>query len=92
LLGSLISGASSANFASSSGQTVGTQNKIEDFSQSQHDVIEFVGVFDGAKHVHSFNQLDINQIGGDTVIRAGADAVTLVGFTGTLTADDFAFA
>ena len=33
-------------------QTVGTQNFIHDFSQSQHDVIEFAGVFDGANTHH----------------------------------------
>src|SRR5262249_23233122 len=77
------------------GQTVGTQNKIEDFSQSQHDVIEFVGVFDGATHITSIDQLHIDYpppSGGDTVIHAGEDVVTLVGFTGTLTAQDFVFA
>src|SRR5262249_39948749 len=74
------------------GQTVGTQNIIEDFHQSQ-DVIKFAGVFDGATHITSFNQLHIDPpSGGNTVIHAGADAVTLVGFTGTLTAHDFVFA
>jgi hypothetical protein len=73
------------------GQTVGTQNTIEDFHQSQ-DVIKFAGVFAGATHITSFDQLVINQSGGNTVIHAGEDAVTLVGFTGILTAHDFVFA
>jgi hypothetical protein len=74
------------------GQTVGTQNLAHDFSQTQHDLIEFAGVFDGATHITSFNQLVITPGGGNTVIQAGADSVTLVGFTGTLTAQDFVFA
>jgi hypothetical protein len=69
-------------------QTVGNQNFIHDFNQSQHDVIKFIDVFDGATHITSFEQLVIN----DNVIQAGADQVTLVGFTGTLTVEDFLFA
>jgi hypothetical protein len=72
------------------GRTVGTHNTIEDFSQSQHDVIEFSGV----AGVASFANLtfDTTTTPGSTIIHAGADAVTLVGFTGTLTANDFLFA
>jgi hypothetical protein len=59
-------------------------------------VIEFAGVFDGATHITSFAQLVIDPpSGGNTVIHAGADEVTLMGFinhdTGTLTANDFLF-
>src|SRR5262249_26354947 len=68
-------------FKDTATQTVGTQNFIHDFIQSQHDVIEFSGV----AGVHSFADLKIT--GG--TIQAGADQVTLVGFTGTLTAHDF---
>ena len=72
------------------GQTVGTQNTIEDFSQSQHDTIEFSQV----AGVTGFNNLtfDIVTLPGDTIIHAGTDSVTLVGFTGILTANDFLFA
>jgi hypothetical protein len=73
--------------------TVQTENFIEDFSQSRHDVIEFSGV----AGVTSFQNLTFNtmEVPGSTVIHAGADRVTLVGFidgvTGTLTASDFLF-
>ena len=74
------------------GQTVGTQNFIHDFSQSQHDLIMFVHV----AGVTSFNDLlpffDTASDFGSTIIHAGNDVVTLVGFTGTLTAGDFLFA
>ena len=74
------------------GQTVGTDNTIEDFSQSQHDVIEFIGV----AGVHSFADIapyiDQTSVPGSTIIHAGADQVTLANFTGTLTAHDFLFA
>jgi hypothetical protein len=68
--------------------TVGTQNTIEDFSQSQHDQI----VFSNVVGVHSFNDLVITQTGTDTVITAGADQVTLHNFSGSLTAHDILFA
>ena len=68
--------------------TVGTQNFIEDFSQSQHDQIKFIDVV-GAE---SFNDLVITQSGTDTVITAGADQVTLHNFLGSLTEKDFLFA
>ena len=67
--------------------TVGTQNTIEDFSQSQQDKIEFSGV----AGVQSFDDLVIAQSGTDTVITAGADQVTLHNFTNSLTANDFLF-
>jgi hypothetical protein len=71
------------------GQTVGTNNYVEDFSQSQHDVIEFSGV----AGVKSFADLsfDTTTSPGDTIINAGADQVTLVGFTGMLRPEDFIF-
>lgn len=87
-------------FKDTATQTVGTQNFIEDFSQTNHDVI----VFSGIAGVHSFADLTITQAPVtppssfpptpivSTVIHAGADVVNLVGFTGTLTAHDFSFA
>jgi hypothetical protein len=77
-------------FKDTATQTVGTQNSIHDFIQSQHDLIEFAGV----AGVKSFANLsfDTTTTPGSTIIHAGADAVTLVGFTGTLTAHDFVFA
>jgi hypothetical protein len=71
-------------------QTVGTFNFVEDFSQSQHDLIEFSHV----AGVKSFADLsfDTATAPGSTIIHAGADEVTLVGFTGTLTAHDFLIA
>jgi hypothetical protein len=65
--------------------TVGTQNTIEDFSQSQHDQIKFIDV----AGVQSFNDLVITQSGTDTVITAGEDQVTLHNFWGSLTEKDF---
>jgi hypothetical protein len=72
------------------GQTVGINNFVEDFSQSQHDLIEFSSV----AGVTSFASLtfDTTIQPGSTIIHAGADQVTLLGFTGTLTAHDFLFA
>jgi len=69
---------------------VGTQNFVEDFNQTQNDVIEFSGV----ANVNSFADLkfDTTTDPGSTIIKAGADKVELVGFIGTLTAQDFAFA
>jgi hypothetical protein len=63
---------------------------VEDFSQTQHDVIEFSDV----AGVTSFANLsfDTTTVPGSTIIHAGADQVTLVGFTGTLTAHDFLIA
>src|SRR5262249_24479521 len=78
-------------FKDTATQTVGTQNFIHDFIQSQHDVIEFIHV----AGVTSFNDLlpfDKTTVPGSTIIHVVADVVTLVGFTGTLTAQDFAFA
>jgi hypothetical protein len=58
-----------------------------DFSQTQHDLI----VFDGVLGVTSFTDLNFDTTSdpGSTIIHAGADQVTLVGFTGMLTAEDF---
>ena len=69
--------------------TVGTNNTIFDFSQSQHDKIEFIGV----AGVTTFGNLSFDTVTspGDTIILAGADAVKLEDFTGTLTAQDFMF-
>ena len=71
------------------GQTVGTQNFIGDFQQGL-DVIKFIGVV-GAS---SFAELSphITTVSGNTIIETQDDKVTLLGFTGTLTAQDFAFA
>src|SRR5262249_47801596 len=76
-------------FKDTATQTVGTNNTIEDFSQAQHDKIEFDGVAD----VSSINDLvgKITSDGTNTFIQAGADEVTLANFTGTLTAQDFLF-
>jgi hypothetical protein len=76
-------------FRDTATQTVGTLNSIHDFIQS-HDLIEFAGV----ASVKSFANLsfDTTTTPGSTIIHAGGDAVTLVGFTGTLTAHDFVFA
>jgi hypothetical protein len=67
--------------------TVGIHNTIEDFSQHQHDRIEFSGI----AGVHSFRDLIIDHLGTDTIITAGADQVTLNDFKGLLTAHDFLF-
>jgi hypothetical protein len=64
------------------------ENVIEDFSQSQHDKIAFIGV----AGVNSFADLSLLVQAGATLITAGADQVTLNNFTGTLTANDFLFA
>lgn len=74
-------------FSDDGSQTVGTNNYIYDFSQFQNDRIEFSGV-DG---VHGFADLGITFNGGNTIIVAGSDEVTLVGFSGTLTANNFLF-
>ena len=72
------------------GATVGTDNHIFDFSQSEHDKIQFSGV----AGVDGFEDLIIvfDPVSGDTTINAGSDAVALVDFTGTLTDRDFVFA
>ena len=67
--------------------TVGTHNTIEDFSQRQHDRIEFCDV----AGVDSFKDLVITHTATETIITAGADQVTLNHFTGHLTAHDFLF-
>jgi hypothetical protein len=67
-------------------QTVGIQNFVGDFSQSQLDQIQFSGV----AGVTTFADLsfDTTTTPGSTIIQAGADQVTVVGFTGTLTTND----
>jgi hypothetical protein len=68
--------------------TVGPDNIIKDFSQTQHDKIEFIGV----AGVTTFDDLEILPTQTGTEIHAGAtDVVTLDGFTGTLTQQDFLF-
>jgi len=74
-------------FKDDGSMTVGTQNTIEDFSQSQQDQIAFSGV----AGVQSFADLIITQSGADTIITAGADQVTLHNFTNSLTTNDFLF-
>jgi len=41
--------------------------------------------------VTGFSNLVISQSGGNTIIKAGSDAVTLVGFSGSLKTSDFIF-
>ena len=69
--------------------TVGIGNEIRDFSQSQHDRIQFSGV----AGVSGFGDLtfDTVTVPDSTLIHAGADEALLRGFTGTLTADHFFF-
>ena len=82
-------GADTFVFHDNGAMTVGTHNLIMDFSQIQHDKMQFLNV----AGVHNFADLhfDTTTTPGSTIIHAGADAVTLVGFTGTLTAHDFLF-
>src|SRR5262249_60586501 len=70
------------------GQTVGTQNFIGDFQQGL-DMIKFIGVA-GAS---SFAELSphITTDGVSTFIETTNDKVTLLGFHGTMTANDFLF-
>jgi hypothetical protein len=88
LLGGAEGGKDQFVFRDDGLMTVGTQNTIEDFSQSQHDQIKFIDV----TGVQSFNDLVISQSGADTVITAGEDQVTLHNFAGSLTEKDFLFA
>ncbi len=77
-------------FADNGGFIVGTQNTIHDFSQSQHDKIEFSQV----AGVSSFADLNIAYAAGTATISnpSGTDQVTLTNFAGRLTAADFSFA
>jgi hypothetical protein len=72
------------------GQTVGTNNTIEDFNQTQHDIIALFGI----AGVTGFCSLtfDTTIDPGSTVIHAGNDQITLQNFTGKLTSHDFNFA
>ncbi|WLB90695.1 hypothetical protein [Bradyrhizobium japonicum] len=88
LLGDAAGGRDLFVFKDDGPATVGTENTIGDFSQSQHDQIKFSNV----AGVHSFNDLVITQSGTDTLVTAGADQVTLHNFAGSLTANDFLFA
>jgi hypothetical protein len=85
LSGAAQGGADLFVFKDAGSMTVATQNTIEDFSQSQHDRIEFADV----AGVQSFANLVIAHSGTDTIITAGADQVALHNFTGSLTAHDF---
>ncbi len=80
-------------FKDSGSMTVGANNAIFDFSQSQHDQI----VFSGVAGVSGFGDLSFSPVtyGGidsTRILTGGPDAVTLVGFTGLPTASDFLFA
>jgi hypothetical protein len=87
LSGCAVGGADQFVFKDDGLMTVGTQNTIEDFSQIQHDQIEFIDV----AGVDSFDDLVIVQTGPDIVIVAGENQVTLRNFTGSLTEQDFLF-
>ena len=89
LTGLATGGADTFVFKDDGSLTVGTHNQIFDFSQSQHDTIQFIDV----AGVSGFGDLifDTTTEPGSTVIHAGADQVTLFAFTGTLTANDFWF-
>jgi hypothetical protein len=67
--------------------TVGTNNNIYDFHPGDKDRIEFIDV-DG---VNTFADLifDTTTNPGNTIVHAGSDMVTLVGFTDSLSAKDF---
>ena len=82
-------GADAFVFHDNGSMTVGTDNLIFDFSQSQHDKIQFIGVAGVA--VFADLTFDTTTEPGTTIIHAGADAVKLVGFTDTLTEHDFLF-
>jgi hypothetical protein len=73
------------------GQTVGAENYIYDFSQRQHDTIHFVGVAGVTAFSDLWSEASTYNGIASTIIHAGAEAVTLVGFTGALTASDFWF-
>src|SRR5260370_123006 len=77
LSGSAQGGADQFVFKDNGPMTVGTNNLIEDFSQSQHDTIEFSQV----AGVTGFTDLTFDTVTllGDTIIHAGTDSVTLHG-------------
>jgi hypothetical protein len=75
-------------FRDNGDSTVGTYNVIHDFSQQQNDIISFVNV----SGVQSFDDLVITRYDTATVVTAGGDEVSLLNFTGALTAGDFLFA
>ena len=93
MLGLSKGGADTFVFHDNGTMTVGINNFIHDFSQAQHDKIKFWDV----ANVHNFADLHFDRtISGNntvnTVIHAGDDEVTLLGFNGTLTPHDFLFA
>jgi hypothetical protein len=75
-----------------SGATVGTQNTIHDFSQSQHDKIAFIGVAGVSGFDDPDFQISYDPLARTATIQAGGDIVLLENFVGTLTAHDFDFA
>jgi hypothetical protein len=91
LFGAFSRGGSDTFVFKDSGQaTVGTDNMIGDFRQTDHDVIEL----DHIKGVRCFSDLSITYDdlnGGEAVIHAGSAVITLHNFTGTLHASDFLF-
>jgi hypothetical protein len=89
LTGLATGGADLFVFQDNGSMTVGIQNSIRDFSQSQHDKIQFSGV----AGVSGFGDLtfDTTTKPESTIIHAGADEVELFGFRGTLTSNDFLF-
>lgn len=78
-------GADTFVFHDTGAAKVGTQNYIMDFDPTEHDHIQFIGV-DG---VTSFADLTFDTTTSGTITHAGADTVTLVGYTGALHASDF---
>ena len=70
------------------GLTGGINNFVEDLCQAQHDVIEFIGVAGVTSFADfTFDTRTVPGSGPCTIIHAGADQVTLVGFTGTTAHD-----
>jgi hypothetical protein len=85
-------GADTFVFSDHDGATVGTDNHIHDFSQSQHDIIGFIGVAGVNGFDDIADQISYDPSAQTATIHAGADTVVLDHFTGTLTAQDFFFA
>jgi hypothetical protein len=90
--GAAKGGADTFVFQDDGAATVGTENTIHDFSQSQHDIIQFIGVAGVSGFDDIADQISYDTSAGTATIHAGADVVTLENFTGTLTAHDFFFA
>jgi hypothetical protein len=88
LRGHAQGGADTFVFRDDGQSTVGTYNVVHDFSQDQSDIISFINV----SGVQSFDDLVITRYDTTTVVAAGGDEVSLLNFTGALTAGDFLFA